>query len=436
MPYQGSNKLPAERAGRLGHLDVLKSPLVQQLCESFETTDFVPPTVAAGWREIPQSNDDLRLVFGIDGSLQVIVGETPPHKALAFVKTALLRLDRSVMDSIDRENPHPYALRDMLEGAAMYHATVFPLRYVVIPGITTYNAIRTVIYESLKDDSLGSEPMETLKWIAYEKWSGKQKDLPLFECPHCHANRATLSYDAEVGSCPACGGELYVSDMLGFHLEMSEDSAPDSVASDYMGIHETLMLFTGIRYFWNTNRDILKRCLFVKDGPLSIRAQYSKLVEPIRHFLGAARWEGIDICIVGQEKTGAFADHFALIGNEAPSNSIFVPGHEYIRREVQHRPVEGADYGRDTNYGAKVFYKFDNRHRLVLNIPTGPFTRDPQPDDLIGFRSIFATLPTLFSSRFENGLLPIELAHSVASLSTYPSAQILSMFADHQMAQK
>lgn len=436
MPYQGSGKLPAERAGRLGHLDVLKSPLVQQLCESFETSEFVPPSTDTGWKEIPASDDELRLIFGIDGSLQIIVGEIPPHKALAFVKTALLRLDRRAMEAIDRDNPHPYALRDMLDGAAMYHATVFPLRYVVVEGISTYHAVRKVIYESLKDASLGGEPMETLKWLAYEKWSDERKDIPPFECPHCHTNHATLPYDTEIAPCPACGGELYVSDMLGFHLEMADDSAPDSIASDYMGIHETLMLFTGIRYFWQSNKEMLKRCLFVKDGPLAIRAQYSKLVNPIRRFLSMARWEGIDICIVGQEKTGTFADHLALIGKDAPSNSIFVPGHEYIRREVQHRPVEGGGYGKDTNYGAKVFYKLDERHTMILNIPTGPYIQNPQPEDLIGYQTIFATLPALFSSRFENGLLPIELAHSVASLSTYPSAQILSMFADYQMTQK
>lgn len=50
--------------------------------------------------------------------------------------------------------------------------------------------------------------------------------------------------------------------------------------------------------------------------------------------------------------------------------------------------------------------------------------------NLIGAERIFATLPTVLSSRFEGALLPIELAHGVASLSTYPSAQILKIFAE------
>jgi hypothetical protein len=218
--------------------------------------------------------------------------------------------------------------------------------------------------------------------------------------------------------------------MLGFHLEMADDSAPDSVAMSYMSIHETLLLFTGIRYFWQGRRETLGDCLFIKDGPLSIRAQYSKLVEPIRRFLTLARDSGVPVCLLGQEKTGAFAEHLDLIADDAPIGSYFVPGHNYIREEVQHRPVAGADYGKDTNYGAKVFVRLNERHRFVLNIPTGSYIRDPRDSDLMRGPDIFATLPTILSARYENALLPVELAHSVASLSTYPSAKVLSMFAE------
>lgn len=430
MPYQGGNRLPAERAGKLGHLDVLKSPLVNELCRRFESSEFAFPTRIPSFIPLPNDGTILRLIFGVDGSLQVITGETPPQKALAFVKTALLRLDLAALESIDKDNPHPYLLRDLLEEAALYHATVFPLRYVSVPEMNIYHTIRHVIFESMNDASLGGEPLKTLKWLAYEKWSDEEKSLPRFECPHCRQTVATLPYDVDSGSCPNCSGELLVTDMLGFHLEMADDSAPDSIASDYMSIHETLMLFTGVRHYWESNRIMLKRCLFIKDGPLSIRAQYSKLVNPIRNFLAMARWRDYEICIIGQEKTGAFADHLALLTKQMPAGTFFVPGHQYIREEIQHRPIEGASYGKDTNYGAKVFYKLDERHAMVLNIPTGPYVRDPHPEDLIGYRNIFASLPDLFSSRFENGLLPVELAHSVASLATYPSAQILKLFAE------
>ena len=67
---------------------------------------------------------------------------------------------------------------------------------------------------------------------------------------------------------------------------------------------------------------------------------------------------------------------------------------------------------------------------MVLNIPTGEYIEDPELTNLIGANNIFSTLPTILSNRFEGALLPVELANGIASLSTYPSAHILKIFAD------
>ncbi|NPV14397.1 hypothetical protein HPY86_05645 [candidate division WOR-3 bacterium] len=430
MPYKAGARLPGERSSRLGHLEVLKSELVNELVKNFQESPISMIKTKPNWEPIPVNGKPLTIVFGIDGSIQPIESETPPFKRLAFVKTALLRIDHFALSKIDKEYPHPFALRDILRDSALYHATVFPLRHVSVSGQNTYHAIRRIIFDSLKDKSLDGEPMETLKWIAYEKWDGKQKQLPLFECPHCEKTVATLPYDAETGKCPQCNGELFLTDMLGFHQEMAPDSAPDTIATAYMSIHEVLLLFTGIRYYWGKNKDVLTKCLFVKDGPLAIRAQYSKLVAPIRRFLSFARDQGYPVHIIGQEKSGRFYEHLELIGRNAPDGSIFIPGDKYIKEEIQQRPNTGAPYGKDTNYGAKVFVKLSNYHQMVLNIPTGEFTQNPKISHLIGASNIFATLPTILSQRFEGALLPVELAHGIASLSTYPSAQILTIFAE------
>jgi len=434
MPYAAGKKLAGERASKLGHLEVLRSPLVQQLIHSFEQPGVSVVTDRVSWQPLPPPGRPLDLVFGVDGSIQVIEDERPPHKALAFVKTALMRIDQVALGRIDKDNPHPFALRDLMSDSALYHATVFPLRHVQVPGLSVYDAVRQTIFESVEDNSLDREPMETLKWLAYEKWSGATKQLPDFQCPHCQSGRATLPYDAERGACPQCGKELLITDMLGFHLDMVEEAASNSVATAYMSIHETLLLFTGIRHFWDTNPDILKRCLFVKDGPLQIRAQYSKLVSPIRRFLIHALQQGTPICIIGQEKTGYFVEHLDLISRDAPGEHMFIPDHTYICEQIQHRPASGASYGRDTNYGAKVFVTLNQRYHFVLTVPVstgmGSFVQAPSMTQMIGLDRILTTLPQLLSSRHENALLPVELAHSIASLSTYPSAQVLKLFAE------
>jgi len=85
MPYKAGERLPAEHASRLGHLDVLKSELVKKLCKSFEDTLQRPISSGDSWQAIPSSNaQPLPLVFGVDGSMSGHWNhETPPYKALA-----------------------------------------------------------------------------------------------------------------------------------------------------------------------------------------------------------------------------------------------------------------------------------------------------------------------------------------------------------------
>jgi hypothetical protein len=141
MPYNVGTRLPGERASRLGHLDVLKSELVNKLVKSFETNTLTANKNNSIWEPVPNEGEPLPIIFGIDGSMHPIESETPPYKRLAFVKTALLRMDQYALSKIDKDCPHPLALRDILADSALYHATVFPLRHVSIPGINTYHTI-------------------------------------------------------------------------------------------------------------------------------------------------------------------------------------------------------------------------------------------------------------------------------------------------------
>jgi hypothetical protein len=318
-----------------------------------------------------------------------------------------------------------------MSDSAMYHATVLPLKGVSIQGQSNYHAVRRIIFDSMRDRSLNAEPYKTLKWLAYEKWTSEQKSSPAFGCPHCEEEVSGLPFDQDEGVCDHCGGHLYLTDMIGFHLEMSEEAAPESVATAYMLIHETLLLFTGIRFFWDAGKyAVLGNALFIKDGPLFLKGQYSKLVIPIRNFFEFAKQKNISVYVVGQEKTGTFVDHLEIIARNAPKGSLFAPSNEYIRKEIQHRPERSEPYGSRTNYGNKVFVKFDEYQYLVLSIPTGQYTDTSSPDVFFGLNRILTSLPPILSYRHECALVPVELANGVASLSSYPSAAILKVFAD------
>ena len=110
--------------------------------------------------------------------------------------------------------------------------------------------------------------------------------------------------------------------------------------------------------------------------------------------------------------------------------SYFLPDHKYIRSEVQGRSDKGQAYGKDTNWGAKLFLRLTDYDSVVLNVPTGGFKQNPLYTDLIGIDRIMATIPRLLSHRYEGALLPVQLANNIASLSTYPSAKILKIFSE------
>ena len=429
MPYHGSSRLPAEFASKTSHMDVIENEFIKKLISTFESTNKEDIEINAQWENYT-IDKPLPLVFSVDGSFQIVRADSWPYKKIAFVKIALVILDNDEILELDKENPHPMKIRDILARSSFHHSTVIPLQHVKQKGMTNYETIRNVIFNGMKDKNLDGEVLETLKWLAYEKWDGKKKDIPLFGCPHCRKTVATLSYDKETGNCGGCGGDLFITDMLGFHQDTAnEDTANEVIVNSYMSVYETLLLFTGIRYFWENNKEVFDRAMFLKDGPLSIRAQYSKLVEPIRRFLSFANKENNPVYLVGQEKSGAFADHLEFITMDAPEKSIFVPDDNYIKEDVQQRPLGGQDYGFDTNYGSKAFVKISDRHSMVLNIPTGLFKANPKYKDLIGINTILGTLNLLLSSRHESGLIPIEMAHNIASLSTYPSAKLLKILA-------
>ncbi len=444
MPYQSGGRLPAEKASKLGHLEVLNSELVNKLIERFETvTDEydLENSYKNFWTD--NSNDHsepLKLIFAVDGSLQTIRSERPPFRELAFIKTAIIRMDPIALEKLDQNYPHPLALRDIMLDTAQYHSTVLPLSRIKIPNKNNYDTIREIIFDSFQDPTLDGHPYETLKWLVYKKWKDDAKEIasisPSFECPHCGEIIKGLPYNSDSYDCDHCQKEVYLTDLIGFHLEMSEDSAPNSVATAYMNIHETLMLFTGIRIFWNNkNYQTLSNSLFIKDGPLRLSSQYSKLVIRIREFLEDAKKINVPIHIMGQEKSGKFYDHLELVKLHSPDEfSYSILSNEYIDKEILHKDTRKDPYGQRVNYGNKIFVKLDKYHASVISIPVGNYKDTEDIDDFIGAKRILATLPKIISYKHEGAFLPIQLAHGVASLSNYPSAKVLKIFSERLLS--
>lgn len=443
MPYAEGARLPAERASKLGHLPVVQSEWVRSLVSEFEEISSEAEVIGGiDWEAFQLGGvEALRNVWSVDGSYVTVASTGRPPREVSFIKAALFSVDRTRLGLVDRQHPHPLHLRDILRDSAVFHATVLPLRNIRTRRGSNREAVRHIIHESLQIDQ-GGEFYETLKWLAFQEWSGSNSQSPSFDCPHCFELHPGLTPGEAEATCPHCHQVVFLSDMLGFHLDMEEDSAPEAVASAYMLVVEHLMLFTAVRLLWNlTDRAAVSEALFIKDGPLTLRGQYSKLVPGIRAFLQYSKDHGRPVHIIGQEKSGAFVDHLRAIAPYAPA-----PGegadlyyslltHAYVRREVYRTPQMAHPYGLRTNWGEKLYLLPESGTSLVLNVPTGRYVDAdgfPGRGDVIGLDRILATVPQLLSRRFEGALFPIELANGIASMSSYPSSNILSRLLDER----
>ena len=448
MPYKSTGRLPREHASKIGHLEIIKSKLVQQILQTFEPEDAPEYRISLKFGEhpdysyykiediVPEDTKPLSSIYGVDGSLQTVVRNEQKQQELSFIKTAMLRLDPTELKKIDFENPHPFRLRDLMRDSAIYHATVIPLRNIMPMSMSLYDGVREIINLSLQDPTLDGYVYNALKWLVFEEWSSTPKpQTNEFDCPHCREVKAVIPYGTIQGSCSNCNKPVNLADYLAFHVEMDEDYAAGTVASSYMLIHETLLIFAAIKYFWETNQNALTESLFVKDGGLFIRAHYSKLVAPIRKFFQHAKKQKIPIHVIGQEKTGPFVDYLERISKDMEENTILIPKDSFIKKEILSKPNLKGPYGYTGNYGAKILVKLKT-HQLVLTVPIGKYDPNPKLKDFIGLPRILKTIPSLLSYRYENALLPIELANAISSLSSYPSAKILEVFSSHQTKKK
>lgn len=439
MSYNTKGGLPFESASKLGHLSLMNSEWINSLVKDFEAHYGSPSVnITSNWNEFETDSTSLiDQIWVVDGSFVSVQSNSSPPKEVAFIKTAILNLSELSLKKIDKYNPHPIDLQRIMKDSALFHSTVLPLKNIKSSKGTNFNAIRNIIFESIKIDENG-EYFETLKWLIYQKWLDTPTNSPSFNCPFCETD---LSFGAnlETMNCETCKEELYLTDMIGFHLDMTEDKATDAIASAYMSIMEHLMLFTIIRLYWaKKNKSLFSNTLFIKDGPLSLNNQYVKLVPRIREFLDFAKKQDTMINIIGQEKSGKFVDHLSIISryvkpfDKEDSPHYHVLSHKYVEKEVQDKPSL-INYGKRSNWGEKVLVKLDPVTELVINIPTGLFLdREDAPlaDEIINLKPILNFLPRIASRRFSGGLYPIELANGIASLSSYPSAKILQRLLD------
>jgi hypothetical protein len=435
MSY-AKNGFPVEQASKIGQLRIINDPVLQGVLGSFEASggSAGAPLVTVTGHVDMTTGATIRRIIAIDGGEAIIPNPIRRERALGFVTAAALVLR---MEDYERLTADPMAdprdLNKQMENRLWYKAAAIPLSGVSMPGMSVRETMRAVVNSTLSAANTGL--IETLRFLVYREWLADWpvgEEPPSMHCVHCGAP-FELPYreHGTVFSCPECRHQHYLSDYLGI-CEVADDFGRETTVSNLRTVLEVLILFDVIRKYRH-EREQISRTLFLKDGPLLLRAQLGRLVQPIRALLSDLHDCGTDLHIIGVEKNGGMVSLIDEFKDSLPAaGDYFLPSVKFLVEEVAGSEMP-SDYRNRVSFGAKVAVRLGPHHVVVLTVPTGAFLLAPKPEDLYGFDESVRVLSKLISYRYPNALVPLVLANSMASIAQRPSSTILETFAANLM---
>lgn len=439
MAYQSSSGLPMERASKIAHMEIIKDESIIELLQAFRSTDLPTSNHHATSPGIIDTGkpSTIKYVVTIDGGLSVVPNPIRKEKALAFIQVGTCFLKLADIDRMKADPMmDPRELGEIIKKVA-YRPAVLPLAGISRPHMTVKETIRHNI------NSILSPAYSNLYWVleylVFRQWLPESEvtDKPAMKCYEC-GTLLEIPRNQQVFSCinPSCKHEHFLSDYLHIANSGSEDWSKEDAAKAMMSVMEHLaVLEVPIMCVRDNKLNALSEFLFIKDGPLLLRAALSRLVEPIRELFDWLKCKNVNIHLIGVEKTGDFSNYiseqkrmFSDSDGRYIEGTFFLPSIKYLLEEVSGQEYNEKSYRNRVNYGAKVGVALSNRHLVALNVPTGKFMLEPTREDLIGFEETVATLLKLVSSNYDNALIPLVLANQAVSLSYEPSGSILEQF--------
>jgi len=386
-------------------------------------------------------------IIAVDGShAEVPVENGFPGAEVSYVTVACVILDAARMRALDGLRPvDPRDFRTLESPASI--DCVVPGCNVVIDGEASAAAsMRKLVFEEFKSEAMaedGESLLDTFEvLLGLKPTSAREQRCPYDDCP----KEATYRPSNGAVSC-ACSLKrpLYSTDALRFHEGMNAAGTNGAMFAEIMQVYERVWIVHILRTLeakgWLSS---LGRVALVLDGPLALFGHPAWVSQAISKELmrlnGAVRdaTGGRDILLLGIEKTGMFVDHFTALDLDAKTNaarfanqSVLLLTDEYIHKNVIFS--EGKEYGKDTYFGRKLFYKTKSGARLVATLPyLVDDHRDLSRADASQFPRLadaMSLMDQVVSSRYPNALVPLVSAHAEAAIPLHLGRKVLEQLA-------
>jgi len=394
-------------------------------------------------------------VLAVDGShLEVPVETGFPGAEASYVTVASVLLDVAKMTELDAARPvDPKEFRTT-ERAESIDAAL-PGCNVVLEGHHSANeSLRRAMFEVFAEVRMsadGESLLDTYEALLAYKPEDKGQRCPYEDCLDLGSR---FVRDNGEYICPCSRKRsLYSTDALRIHEGMQPAGTNGAMFAEIMQVWERIWLVHILRTLehkgWLSS---LQRLAMVLDGPLAIfghpawlshaiQAELSRINADARRFT-----DGLDLLLIGVEKSGAFVDHFASLDQDAQGRTDVLPGgtailltDRYIKENIIFSKSD-KPYGQDTYFGRKLLYKTYSGSRIVAMLP---FLAEKHRDTLVAEPKSFprladalSLLERLVSSRFPNALSPLVSAHKEAAIPLHLGTRVLEDLARQLMSEK
>ena len=281
--------------------------------------------------------------------------------------------------------------------------------------------------------------------LAYKPAETKRPQRCPFSDDGCQHPDQLYPFGRGTYSCPcALRRPLFSTDALRIHEFMNPYGSNESVFTETMSVLERVWIVHILRTLeqkgWLPS---LKRLAIILDGPLAVFGAPAWLSAAIIKELQrlnqatqrALRDPTFNILFLGVEKTGAFVQHLIDLDrgpqgqmDALPSQQAWLLTDAYIKQRIVLSDSD-RDYGRNTYFGRKFFYKTASKSLLVASTP---FLHDDHTDlgraDVSQFPRLadaLHVLEKLGSARYQNSVTALISAHAEAAIPLHLGARVL-----------
>jgi hypothetical protein len=448
MPY------PGEKASKGGHSDLVKNPDVAAFLKSCEylraPSEGEANAIAKSFLSAPVSGllPDMTIASDASPYSEPIDGLFPSTQ-VGYVKASLLLIDMSRYSGLTE--PGSRFVNPLKVAALHRNADAFSF---ALPGSnirykgakTVQDGFRLAVWEQLSDERtrLSKDPSFTVRGTLLSLSEGSVK---IAKCPACGAGPAPgetskfiFTDGNEVQNCPDCSAEVYLTDSLRIHEQITDYGDCTSAITRFMNAIEHLILATMVRMLAHYQPKTLSNIAFMVDGPLAIFGQPASLSFSLTSFyckiFNQLAEKGYQPpLIIGLQKNGLVMEHAKMIEPYLPENSYRVVDDVYRNEHIS--SVNNSNFGYETYFGQDFIFKTKAGRIFVMALPY-PFPFKKSTKDFSEKKSDVASYGNNLARAFdviryfqldlyENAVVPIALAHRHASISLVPGGKVLDL---------